>query len=214
MTPEAIMMLSLSVALLTVKPGPGMVAVLSRAITQGFLPAFCLAMGLTTVQVLFFVLIVFGFSFAQAQMDFLEMSVKTLGSIFMIYLGVRGLMALDRGLWAQRKMRAYSLFESYLAGISVTLGNPFVISFYAAIVPNVLDLGALRMSGIMTGVAAIAVCNGGILALECALASQLREVLSSRTAVRTINLCASVAFIGVGLFLGYSILPVEFKLSL
>jgi len=169
-------------------------------------------MGLTTVQVLFFVPSGRGFSFAQAQMDFLEMTVKTLGSIYMIYLGVRGILALDRGRWSQAARTApKSLAENYLAGLVVTLGNPFVITFYAAIIPNVLNLESLSARDVALGAAAIAIANGGILAMECALASQMRTLLSSRAAVRAINMGASCAFIGVGLFLGYSILPVSFR---
>ena len=59
---ESFIFLMISVAALSFKPGPGMAAIVTRSLRDGFWPAFCLSMGCTTIEMFYFLVAVFSFS--------------------------------------------------------------------------------------------------------------------------------------------------------
>lgn len=208
MTLESIFFLSIAIILLTVKPGPGMLAIISRALNDGFLPAFMMALGIVTIQAAFFILSAFSFSLAEGQLDFLTDIMKAIGASYMFYLGFRGLNNLGKGSWKkQEAQREKALLENYLAGAMITLSNPFVILFYAAVVPGILDLQSLSGFEVPLACFIIVALNLSCLTIEAALANQVRESLKAPLFIKRINLFTSISFILIGCFFTYSLLP-------
>lgn len=208
MTLESLLLFALSICIITVKPGPGMVAIISRSLSDGFGPGLALAAGVHTVmQALFFVTIL-TYGAAQEAFGVLAVAMKILGSAYMMYLGAKGLMNLDRDLLGRSGARQVkAIRENYLAGLLTTLSNPFPIIFFASILPGLVDIGHFTLRDMVFGSVALLVCNGGILASEALLASHLRSLLGNKTVLRRINIGANLAFVGIGLFLAFSLLP-------
>lgn len=216
MTFESALLLAIAICLLTIKPGPGMLALITRALADGFWPAFGIALGIVTVQSFFFTTAALSFTFAQDYLFSISSLMKAIGASYMFFLGWKGLSNLERGLWARKMVEGESqialrkgvMFENYVAGLTITLANPFVILFYVAVVPSIVNLPELDGIDIALAAMIIVGFNLFILTMEAALAAQLRETLKNRKTLRVINMVTSLCYIGIGLFLTYSLLPV------
>jgi threonine/homoserine/homoserine lactone efflux protein len=84
----------------------------------------------------------------------------------------------------------------FLAGFAINLGNPKVIVFFLALLPAVLDLGALTPGGFAAVALLSATILSGVLAASTAAAARARRLLSSPRAVRTVNRCSGAAMAG------------------
>lgn len=202
---ETLLFLGISIALLTFKPGPGMLAIISRALNDGFLPAFSIALGIVTIQNLFFIVTAFGVSITASSLTFITDLMKLIGAVYLFYMGYKGLSNPYKGLWTKSKgseiRKQKQIFENYMAGIAITLSNPFVILFYIGIVPTILNNGTPDTVNIILGCLVISAVNLSLLSLEALLSTQLRAELQNSVTVKRINLVTSLAFIGIGLFL-------------
>lgn len=217
MTLEAALILAIAICLLTVKPGPGMLAVISRALADGFTPAFFLACGIVSVQVFFFSLSIASIQIVAGQdLDSFSNFMTAIAAIYMFFLGTKGLMKLNKGVMKQfgsRQKTRLLYVENYFAGVMITLSNPFVILFYAAVVPAILHLDQLGGFDIAIALFIVAGLNLFLLSMEALLASHIRESLKNETLIRRINLFTSLSFLAIGLFLCYTLLPL-FQASL
>ncbi len=215
MTFDSAVLLAIAICLLTIKPGPGMLALVTRALADGFWPAFFIALGIVTVQAFFFVTASFSITLAEDYVATITNVMKAVGASYMFFLGYKGLSSLERGLWTKRSkdghvhavIKPSVLSENYIAGLTITLANPFVILFYVAVVPSILSLEALDGVDVFLATLIIVSINLFILTLEAVLAAQLREALRERKTIRIINTITSLCYIGIGLFLTYSLLP-------
>lgn len=216
MTLESLITLAIAMTLLTIKPGPGMMALITRALADGFKPAAALIFGIATVQAIFFVIAAYGFSLIQEQMVFFSILLKSIGAAYLIYLGFKGFVHLEAGIWAGKvdQQTKVNVFENYIAGAAITLGNPFVILFYAAIIPTIMDLDNLRIEDVIIATAVLISVNLAINLTEAAIASKIRDVLKKPEIVKWMNIITSTAFIMIGLFIGWTIFPItEFNLG-
>jgi threonine/homoserine/homoserine lactone efflux protein len=84
----------------------------------------------------------------------------------------------------------------FLAGLAITLGNPKVIVFFLALLPTVVDLGALTLGGFVEIALLIATILTGVLAAYTAAAARARRLLTSPRAVRAVNRGSGAAMAG------------------
>jgi len=208
MTFDSALILAIAICLLTVKPGPGMLLIISKALADGFFPAFAIALGIVTIQIFYFSLSVAGISIMENHMEALSYIMKSIAATYMFYLGVRGLMRRHHVAVLGVSKRGKKLFfENYSAGVLITLSNPFVILFYAAVVPSILDLKSVQGSDIVISLVIIGGLNLMLLSGEALLASHVRESLKDTSFIRRLNTFTSISFICIGLFLTYTLLP-------
>ena len=75
----------------------------------------------------------------------------------------------------------------FLAGLAVTMGNPKVMIFYVALLPNLVDIGGVTVLGFLelalATLAVLAVVFGGYVAL----AARACRLLRSERAIRLVN---------------------------
>lgn len=79
------------VALLAAKPGPGMLTVASKAISEGLESVLFFMAGTNLVKILFFCLVVFGYQFIPDDIVFISIMLKSAASVYLIWLGIKGL---------------------------------------------------------------------------------------------------------------------------
>lgn len=182
-----------------------MLAIISRALNDGFLPAFAIALGIVTVQNLFFVITALGVSVTASSLAFVTDLMKAVGAVYLFYMGYKGLSNPYKGLWtkgrASETRKQKQLLENYMAGLAITLSNPFVILFYIGIVPTILDNNTPDTLNIILGCLVISGVNLTLLSLEAILSTQLRTELQNSVMVKRINVFTSLAFIAIGVFL-------------
>ena len=209
MTIESALALSLAIILLTLKPGPGILAIISRGLSGGFLPAFVLTLGISTVHMLFYGFVVAGLSLLESHMTYISFLFKTLGAVYLIYIGIKGLNSLNSGVWQspQGENLKEELKDSFLSGLAITLANPLTILFYSAIIPTIFPQETLTSQVIIGAAIVILVTQLSFISIGIIGVTKIRNLLKNPNIVRNINLSVNIIFILLGLYLGLSLLP-------
>ncbi len=210
---ESIIALFLGVAVLAAKPGPGMVTVASKAIGEGIKPVLFFMVGTNLVKILFFGVAVLGVSFANGDMLFVSILVKSLAAVYLIYIGVQGLQKFDIEMpYGDKPSIQTGFLENFIAGFVMTLSNPFDILFFAGILPTILNVLQISFDDFLLG-AFVIVAADSVVALSYAIPLSLSRKSFTESFLKKVNIVSSIMIILVGLYIGYSALPAKDLLS-
>ncbi len=206
MTPETIIIFAISIVLLYIKPGPNQAMKITKALNDGFLPAYFFTIGATCTVVFYFLISTFGATARNKFINIAGLNFKIKGGRYILYMGIRGLKNLQKGLWKGRVEKAHKskLFENFSLGLVMTLANPITIFYFVGIVPSFIQFGELRAVDIMTGLCVIVFMGNLSDIILIALVSQVKTALSSEKFVRGINMFSSCGFIAIGAFFLFS----------
>lgn len=217
MTFESMITTLVVMFLYVIKPGPSVLAMVSRSLSDGFTAGITVSLGNTTAHVIYFLLAVFGYSLIETHLDFTTFMLKSVGAAYIIYIGVKGLMHLDAGLWGGKPdiQTKITFIDNYLSGLAICLSNPYAILFYVAIVPQILPLGTFDPLDIFAATILIAGSYLSMHAVISFLCGTVRQTLKNEKVVRRINMAVSLIFIGIGLFFLATMFPIaEFNLDI
>jgi threonine/homoserine/homoserine lactone efflux protein len=161
-------------------------------------------MGAITIELAYFTLAYFSFSFIESYINSFSVVLKIVGSAYLFYLAYSTfkkakeipVFANDGALQTKQ-----SLTKDYMMGLVVTLANPLVILFYTALIPTVLDLSAINPSGLFTALSIIFFVHFVILTSQCALATQIRILLQEKVTIQKINFVSSGLLLLVALYI-------------
>lgn len=180
-------------------PGPGVVALIARALGSGFRSAMFMAVGLVLGDVFYLSAVVLG----------LAVLAQTFGTAFLIvkWVGVAYLAWLAWTFW-RTGIRTTSVdaersrdgaLASIAAGLLVTLGNPKVMVFYLAITPTIVDIASVTPPDFGMLVAVTATVLLVVLVPYLALAAKARWFLATPGALRTLNRTAAACMAGAAI---------------
>ena len=177
-------------------PGPGIVAVVARALGSGFRSSVFMSIGLIIGDLIYLTAVISG----------LALLAQTFGTAFAIikWAGVAYLTYLAWTFWrtgiTAEKVKAEKsrdgVLASMLSGLLVTLGNPKVMVFYIAITPTIIDISTVTLADygiLMTLTAGIL---GVVLLPYLALASKARWFLDTPRALKALNRSAAAIMAG------------------
>jgi|SRR5580698_489966 threonine/homoserine/homoserine lactone efflux protein len=176
-------------------PGPGVIAIVARALGSGFRATIPAALGTAVGDWALMTLSAFGLALVAKAMGPLFLIVKFAGAAYLMYLGYRYWTAKVSEL---PDVVPASARQSFLSQLSLTLGNPKAIAFFVALLPTVVDLHSLNALGYLQLSAATFILIPVIVLAYAALASRVRGLLSSRRARKAINKTAGVILMGAG----------------
>jgi threonine/homoserine/homoserine lactone efflux protein len=174
-------------------PGPGIFAIIARALNGGLRSTVPAVLGNTLGDLILMSLSALGLAVVARQMGGLFLIVKLAGAAYLIWLGYKSWAAGSAA--AGDQLPAKKGFWSQLA---LTLGNPKAIVMFVAILPTAIDLNRLTPAGYLQLCLCTLVLIPGIEFLYAALASQARVFLSSPKARRRMNKGAGAIMIGAG----------------
>ena len=174
-------------------PGPGIIAIVARALGSGFRATIPAAIGTAVGDWILMTLSAFGLALVAKAMGSLFLIVKLAGAASLVYLGYRYWTAKVTEL---ADVVAVSARQSFFSQLSLTIGNPKAIGFFVALLPTVVDLHALSALGYLELSAATFVLIPLIVLAYAALASRVRGLLVSRRARRNINRTAGAVLVG------------------
>lgn len=127
-------------------PGPGITAVVARALGSGFRPALAMSLGLVLGDLVWLTAVVAG----------LALVAQTFGMTFLVikWLGVAYLAWLAWKFWSEgisteevaAKRGERGLLSNFMGGLTLTLGNPKTMVFYVAITPTIVDLKSITLT--------------------------------------------------------------------
>ncbi|MEM7168795.1 MAG: LysE family translocator [Pseudomonadota bacterium] len=204
MTNETWLALTVALVILGLSPGPAWAAVITSALGRGFGSAFAMALGVALGDVVFLLLAVFGLAVAAQTLGEFFLFVKLAGAAYLIWLGLN--------LWrnppaapearerrpdtSQTTKRA---FGPFLAGFSLTLGNPKVIAFYLGFLPAFVDLARLSVIDTALLSATAFAVIAGLLTGYAALAARSRRLFQQSGWRRILGRVLGTTLIGTGI---------------
>ena len=140
--PETNLLLFVTASMaLIVVPGPDMVYVITRGVSQGRPAALVSAAGVCSGTLVHTVFAAVGLSAILAQSALAFSVVKYLGAAYLVYLGVRAVLDRD-GFPAPERAERANLSVVFRHGVVSNLLNPKVALFFLAFLPQFVDPAA------------------------------------------------------------------------
>ncbi|MCC2114068.1 MAG: LysE family translocator [Hyphomicrobiales bacterium] len=185
-------------ALAMATPGPGIAALVARALVTGFRGAAPMIGGYVIGDLFYLSLAVFGLAVIAQAFGAVFIVLKYVGVAYLIFLAIKfwRMPVHEEDLTAPRKAGYRTLF---LAGLSVTLGNPKVMVFYLAVLPAVIDLGTVSAADYAVLAAITSTVLTSVLSAYAFLAGRARELFRAPRARRRLNRTAGTVMAGAAL---------------
>lgn len=184
---------ALFVAALT--PGPGMSAVVARALGGGLRGALPMVAGLVIGDFVYISLAIFGLAALAQQFALTFTLIRYAGAIYLVYLAYR--MWTSRPDPAEMAARASERpLRTVLAGLTLTLGNPKTIVFYMALLPTLVPLETITLAGYFELAALGALIVGGVGIGYAVAAAGARRLFRSPKALSRLNRTAGAVMVG------------------
>ena len=176
-------------------PGPGVIAIVARALGSGFKSVIPGSLGILVGDLCLMTLSAFGLALVAQAMGHLFMIVKIAGGLYLFYLAWKYWTAKveDDG-----EVVPQSAGRGFLAYLGLTLSNPKAIAFFVALLPVAVNPRELNAIGYLQLCCATFVVIPVITLGYAALASQLSRFVASRKARRRINKGAGAVMAGAG----------------
>jgi threonine/homoserine/homoserine lactone efflux protein len=176
-------------------PGPGVIAIVARALDSGFRSVIPGAVGILVGDIILMTLSAFGLALAAQAMGQLFLIVKIAGGLYLFYLAYKYWTAKVEDIG---EVVPQSTGRGVLAYLGLTLGNPKAIAFFVALLPVAVNPRELNLIGYLQLCAATFVLIPAITLGYAALAAQLSRFVASRKARQRINKGAGAVMAGAG----------------
>jgi threonine/homoserine/homoserine lactone efflux protein len=179
--------LAVAMLILAASPGPGVFAIVARALASGLAPALTVIGGIVLGDIVYLSFAFFGLAAVAHLLGDLFVLVKIAGGVYLIWVGY--------GIWrsststiapagnASVRMR----LGNFLSGLLITLANPKVILFYIGFLPTFLDLASLTLVDIALATIIVAAVLMTVLVGYAVLAVQARRLFTGGRALRNLN---------------------------
>jgi len=201
MTPETALTFFLAIFIFGITPGPGVFAIVARALVKGAGSCFMLALGMALSDILYLVAACFGLAVIATQLGELFTVIRIIGAAYLVYLGWKMWHAPITLETDKNKTTKSGLWLSFLQGFLISASNPKVILFYIAFLPTFMDINVLSGGDIL--LASLLTLVGLMLSLMliAAFASKARSWFQSEIAMKRLNRSAGSIMFGAGAFL-------------
>ena len=185
-----------ALALAAAIPGPGVTALVARALGSGFRSSLYMSLGLILGDLIYLTAVVLGLALVALSFGLVFLAIKWAGIAYLAWLAwsfwTSGVTA---ETVAARKGKD-GLLSSFLAGLTLTLGNPKTMIFYLAITPTILDLKAITLADYGALAALTIVTLLVVLVPYLALAAKARWFLRTPRALKLLNRTAATFMAG------------------
>ena len=168
-------------------PGPGIAALVAQVVGKGPNSAGAFAAGLIFGDLVWLAVAILGLAVVAQTFHEVFLVIKYAGAAYLIYLAYRmwTAPAMPHDVAADRSRE--SDLRLFLGGLALTLGNPKVVAFYLALLPNLIDLTRAGLTGYVelasVSIAVLTVVFGGYVIA----ATRARALFRSVRAMRLLN---------------------------
>lgn len=191
----------LAIIIFAVTPGPGVFAILGRALISGARSCVALGFGMAISDIVYLLLACMGLAAIAESFGELFTIIRFAGAGYLFYLAWKMWHAPVNINVITKEQAKGDVIMSFIQGFLISASNPKVILFYIAFLPSFIDLTSfttndiilvsiLTLIGLMIGLMAIAIG-----------ASSARRQLNSTKAVTRLNRTAGSIMAGAGAFL-------------
>ncbi|TPK94044.1 LysE family translocator [Mesorhizobium sp. B2-4-12] len=177
-------------------PGPGITALVARALGSGFRSSLAMSFGLMVGDLTYLTAVVLGLALVAQTFGMVFFAIKWAGIANLAFLGWRFWTAGITPETVEAKKGKAGSLSSFAAGLTVTLGNPKTTIFYLAITPTIVDLKTITPAdyGILAALTFVVLFV--VLVPYLALAAKARWFLKSPRALKALNRTAAGFVIG------------------
>jgi threonine/homoserine/homoserine lactone efflux protein len=181
-------------------PGPGMTAIVARALGSGFRPTFFMGLGLILGDLVYLTAVILGLAIVAQNFTMPFLIIKYAGAAYLVYIAWK---LWTTGLLPQEieAQSAPSIGFSFLTGLLVTLGNPKTMLFYVALVPTLIPLQSIGVGNYAALVGLTFVVLMAVLLPYILLASKARILLKKPRALRRLNRSAASILAGTAAYI-------------
>jgi threonine/homoserine/homoserine lactone efflux protein len=186
---------------LIITPGQDTFFILGRSLAGGRRAGIAAALGVSVGTVIHTVLAALGLSALLATSPYAFMTVKFAGAAYLIYIGVRALLARGDGLPADDAVAAAGHWPAFRQGILTNLLNPKVALFFLALLPQFIaaDSGHKVLAFLALGLSFVTMGLAWCVMLAVASARLRAAFLRRPSMAQVLNKIAGAMFIGLGL---------------
>ena len=183
----ALIVFTTALAIASASPGPGIAAIVARVLGRGVPGGIAFAVGNALGDVVWLTVAILGLAVLAQAFHEIFLVIKYAGAVYLLYLAWKLWTAPaqphDVGATAPREPP----FTLFLGGLAVALGNPKVMVFYLALLPNLIDLNRVTLLGYAELVAVTACVLTVVDGSYIVLAARARRLLRSARAMRMVN---------------------------
>ncbi len=201
---EAAITFFIAIFIFGITPGPGVFAILARALTAGVKACYPLALGMAISDILYLIMATLGLAAIAENWGGLFTAIRFIGAAYLFYLGWKMWTAkIEPNLAGDSNTNATSAswISGFTQGFLISASNPKVILFYIAFLPTFMDLSALNQADIIlaSGLTLIALMLG--LMLIAFSAASARQQFKSEHGMKRLNRTAGGIMMSAGAFL-------------
>lgn len=176
-------------------PGPSIAALVARVISKGFRDVFPFLAAMWIGEAVWLSMAVFGLAFIAQSFHLAFLVLKWAGVAYLCWLAWK-MWTAPVAIREGEMPRAESPWRLFMAGMAVTLGNPKIMMFYMALLPTIIDLGAVTLVGWAELTATMALVLVAIDLAWVVAAVQARRLLRSPRAMRAANRVSAATMAG------------------
>ncbi len=208
MSLESAITFFIAIFIFGITPGPGVFAILARAMVDGPKKCVMLAMGMIGSDVIYLILACFGLATIAENWSEVFTAIRYLGASYLIYLGykmIKSLPQIKSDIQAETEaQKEKAMLASFTQGFLISASNPKVILFYISFLPTFIDLTVLTAQDIalVSVLSSIALMSG--LMLIAFGASRMAGMLKTPVAHQRLNRGAGSIMIAAGAYLAVS----------
>ncbi|AQS39641.1 putative threonine efflux protein [Shewanella psychrophila] len=191
-----------------ITPGPGVFAILARAMVQGPKKCISLAAGMVTSDLIYLIFACFGLATIAENWSEVFVVIRYLGAAYLIYLGYKMFKALPQvgeEVSSQvKELKKSRPMASFAQGFLISTSNPKVILFYISFLPTFIDLTVLKTQDIvLVSVLSCSALISGLMLIAFG-AAKLAKTLKTPLAHKRLNQGAGSIMIAAGSYLAIS----------
>ena len=165
---------------LALTPGPNMMYLVSRSISQGWRAGMMSLTGTAVGFVVYLVMANLGLAMVFLAVPWLFIALKILGALYLLWLAYQTLRPGGRSLFEATDLPVDSFGRLFRMGLLTNLLNPKVAILYLALIPQFIDpsAGSVVLQGFLLGGIQILVgvaVNGAVILAAGSVAAGLRR---------------------------------------
>ena len=204
---QAILTLAVAVLALSLKPGPGMMMMASKTLSEGMQACWVFLGGMSVTYLGYLIVIFAGYQFLEDDLLFVTLLVKALAAAYLIWIGIKGLQSEEFEITSP-EASSERAFDGFTAAMILTASNPLVILFYAGILPTLVQIPGASMTEMIIVIGVVLGVEWGVALAYCAPLAATRRLFTPAM-LRRVNIVSCSVIIVLGLVIGYSALPAQ-----
>lgn len=188
----------LATVILSVSPGPGVFSSISSGLHHGFRLGLWNGVGMQAANMILVAIVSLGLGAILLASETLFSLVKWAGVAYLVYLGIVTWRAPARGFVDEGDDHARTVREVFMRGFFVNLTNPKGIIFFAAILPQFIDVARPQALQYTVLAATTFAVDLVVMMSYTALAAKVLRVMRDPARLRWINRTLGGAFVAAG----------------